>query len=219
MGRTLVVWAVCLVPALTGCGALRHDAAPRSSFAREARRDARAAWQAVRDQHPDRVFSDEFRDGFIDGYADLRARGPVAPAPGADVSAREYQLGLQYATSVVSVSESPAPRPVVPLSRPASATETARPPAFAEPVVAPLPKPEVPVIKAFDPPPLTAPGAKFVPHPVPPGPDLLPVPNPPLPLTLPVPPASAPSVPPPAPVAPNLTILDDIPPLPFVPRP
>ncbi|AWM40654.1 hypothetical protein GobsT_08190 [Gemmata obscuriglobus] len=217
MGRTLVVWAVCLVPVLTGCGALRHDAAPRSLFARDARREARTAWATVRDRHPDRVFSDEFRDGFIDGYAERRAHGPTPPAPGADVSAREYQLGYRYATETAVAPEPAAPRSAVPQNRPPVS-------APAEPApVALLPKPELPVIKPFDPPRPSDSGAKFAPLPVP---DSLPTPVPALPSTLPVPapdlqlPVPLPG--PPLPSVPPLpsgtpTILDDIPPLPFVP--
>jgi hypothetical protein len=73
-----------------------------------------------------------------------------------------------------------------------------------------LPKPELPVIKPFNPD-LTG-GGKFAPLPVPPDPDLLPVPNPPLPMTeprlrpLPVP-ADGPGVTiPPAPGSPAVPV-------------
>jgi|GEM_PF-622274 len=106
--------------------------------------------------------------------------------------------------------------------------------------ISPLPKPEIPVIKPYNP---TLPGGKFAPLPVPPNSDLLPVPDPPLPVPnsrippLPVPPAEPSSTLPPileppsamklglptppstVPVLPSSaatpSILDDLPVIPF----
>ena len=274
MGWKSVAWAGCLVPVLAGCGALRHHAdgdpdrsATRRGIARDQRRDAREAWQAVRTGHATRAFSDEFRDGFHDGYADYLDRGdgaqpPAVPpnryarepytAPDGMSLVRDYYSGFEYGKGVAIASGRRAsgasyaavpPPPVVPyvpaptggakpaptpLPQPRPQTSDSPPgaskfdtppetkpngkkPADAEPLpplpglpegaarpIPPLPKPEVPVIKPFNPPLLSDPGVKLGPLPVPPDPDRLPAPSPPLPIPatspLPVPaePARAP---------------------------
>lgn len=88
----------------------------------------------------------------------------------------------------------------------------------AEKLVPPLPKPELPVIKPFDPPVPTEASLKFAPTVPPPDPDLLPAPSVPYP-SLAVPagrlPEPAPVTPTPATAIP--TVLDTIPPIPFLP--
>lgn len=279
MGWKSVAWASCLVPVLAGCGSLRHTVAPehdrsetRRGIARDQRRDARDAWQAVRTGHTGRAFSDEFRDGFHDGYADYLDRGdgahpPAVPpdryarepytAPDGQSLVRDYYLGFDYGKGVAVASGRRAagagessyagsPAPVIPylpapptpgpapLPRPVNsdsasgmnkfgAPNTAKP---ADPLprlpglpdagqsVSPLPKPEVPVIKPFDPPLPGDLGTKFGPLSVPPEPDRLPVPNPPLPIQVPTP------LPvPPDPISPlgvvPLSALSDVPVIPF----
>ncbi|MFO0805903.1 MAG: hypothetical protein U0791_22595 [Gemmataceae bacterium] len=83
---------------------------------REIHRKARDAWQSVRSEFPRKVFSAEFRDGFIDGYSDFLDRGgdgqpPAAPplrytqnkkyfTPEGHALMRDYLLGFQYGTEV-----------------------------------------------------------------------------------------------------------------------
>jgi len=83
---------------------------------REIHRKARDAWQVVRCEFPRKVFSAEFRDGFIDGYSDYLDRGgdgqpPAAPplrytqnkkyfTPEGHALMRDYLLGFQYGTDV-----------------------------------------------------------------------------------------------------------------------
>lgn len=88
------------------------------------------------------------------------------------------------------------------------------PPDGAGPPVPPLPKPEVPVIKPFNPAPPDDLGTKFGPVPVPPDPDRLPAPNPPLPVPLPTP-LPVPADPIRAPGAAPLSVLSDVPVIPF----
>lgn len=92
-----------------------------------------------------------------------------------------------------------------------------RPPApdGAEKSIPPLPKPELPVIKPFDPPVPSDANVKFVPSVPLPDPDLLPVPYPPL--AVPAPRLPEPVSAGPVPAVP--TVLDTIPPVPFVPPP
>ncbi len=282
MGWKSVMWAGCLVPLLAGCGALRH-AAPadadrsetRRGIARDQRRDARDAWQAVRAGHATRGFSDEFRDGFHDGYADYLDRGEAAHPPAvppnrygkgeaytaADGQSliRDYYTGFDYGKGVAVASgrravdagrvgppppvvpyvpaaptggAKPAPAPLPP-PRPANSDAAPGPnkfdtpnqpkPAEADPLprlpglpdgaglpVPPLPKPEVPVIKPFNPPLPDDLGTKFGPRAVPPDPDQLPVPNPPLPIPVPTP------IPVPAdPLVVPLSVLSEVPVVPF----
>src|SRR5947208_2629235 len=104
MRWTSVAWVSCVLPVLAGCNTVSravhfasngdamndrdvglHQA--RRVAEDQSRRDAQAAWDAVSARHPQRAFSDEFRDGFIDGYAEFCDRGaaceppPVPPVP------------------------------------------------------------------------------------------------------------------------------------------
>lgn len=227
-----VVWAWALVPALAGCGALRpgHTAevgagaspAPVRAQARDGhRRDAQAAWRAVRDRYPAQPFTDEFRDGFLDGYAEYLAR--TAPA-GGDPGGRDYHIGFRYAAEVAVASGRQPASAAPPQGAPAAGKPAperaplAAAPEESDKFAAPLPKPELPVIKPFNPPLPDAPGQKLGPLPVPPSADRLPAPNPPLSVPLP-PPAVRPLEPAPAGPSGSLpapTILDDLPVIPPV---
>jgi hypothetical protein len=83
---------------------------------REIRRDAREAWRTVRSQYPNKAFTAEFHDGFVDGYVDYLDRGgdPQPPAvppprytrnkkyftPEGHVLIRDYFLGFKYGVDV-----------------------------------------------------------------------------------------------------------------------
>lgn len=237
-----VVWAGCALPVLAGCGTARH-AVPNSKVAQaetrwttsdgvaparrgpddERRRGARVAWDAVRARHPQRAFSPDFEDGFVDGYADSLDRGdgaqpPAVPAvaypryqkylgPDGHALVRDYYLGFQYGAEVaVTGARRPAAAPAPPATAgavpPRAAPDAGKfgetrkgadepPRGAAAPgsgpeggrAVPPLPKPEVPVIKPFNP---DLGGGKFVPIPVPGDPERLPVPHPPLPVVAPL---------------------------------
>lgn len=156
MGWKSVAWCACLVPVLTGCGALRHAGSRSSGDAERVALSGAGAPAQAQWARP----------------AQPSSKG----APGAPVAER---------------------RPPVPEVR--------------ETLVPPLPKPELPVIKPFDPPLPSEANVKFVPGAPLPDPDRLPVPYPPLAV-----PAARPAEP--APVAPPLaipTVLDTIPPIPF----
>ena len=87
MGWKSVAWASCLLPVLAGCGTVRNlttgtqPVPAQYGGEHDLRQDAQAAWQGVREQHPQRTFTDEFHDGFLDGYADCRDRGVAAKPP------------------------------------------------------------------------------------------------------------------------------------------
>ncbi|MBP3958120.1 hypothetical protein J8F10_22965 [Gemmata sp. G18] len=171
MGWKSIAWTGLLVPALAGCGALRH-AAPgvsddnvpsrtRLGIERDQRRDARAAWQAVGARHTDRAFSTEFRDGFLDGYAAYLDRGEAAQPPAVSPASfvqnktssssedggliRDYYIGFQYGGEVAGANvRRPAPitLPTEPV-RPAPITPTVPyvPPAWSNPNSKPTPAP------------------------------------------------------------------------------
>ncbi|HEY1191719.1 MAG TPA: hypothetical protein VGE74_29065, partial [Gemmata sp.] len=213
-----IVWAGCLMPVLTGCGALRHAAShvtgtpARSETVQGARPDVRTVWQTVRERNPGRTLTDEFRDGFFDGYAAYHERGTTRST--ALETGRDYDLGFQYAAQVAATIERPpidtsvgaaepvrrAPAaPAVPytprsITAPAPSADTRAGKFDAAPsmsadrrphTVAPLPKPELPVIKPFDPPLPDGTSVKFSPQLSLPNPELLPVPSPPLPVVTP----------------------------------
>jgi hypothetical protein len=278
MRWTSVAWVCCLLPVLAGCGttsrvtwaasggSVTNEAAPvhaRRAVGEESRRGASVAWEAVRAQHARRPFSDEFREGFADGYADFvelgdRAQPPAVPpvsyaryqkyfGPEGHGLVRDYYLGFDYGIEVAGAIRRPAPvlptwsgvRPAEPATRPGAAAppkpETPPPPrplpepgkvgepkkgsdssvsppapveGGKEAAVPPLPKPEVPVIKPFNP---DLSGGKFTPIPVPSEPDRLPAPYPPLPvsapLVSPIPvPSDAPKAAPPVVIPPAVAI-------------
>jgi hypothetical protein len=229
-----ITWAVGLLPVLAGCGTVRPltadtNLAPLSS--RHApRTDARGAWQAVCAQYPDRAFTAEFHDGFLDGYGDCLGRsGSGQPSAGpfikfvrekrATLAGRrlncDYSLGFQYgadvavacgsrAIPIVSVTSDPTP-----LSAPRPVPGTPKPKGSDAPVP---PKPAPPVIKPFT---TDLPDGKFAPLPALPDPTQLPVPNPPLPVPEPQIPLPIPPVP--VPTAPSLMIFEDLPVTPYRP--
>ena len=234
MGWKSVAWASCLVPVLAGCGAVHNlttgtrSAPTRSAFEYDPRTGAGTAWAAVRARHPQRAFSDEFRDGFQAGYVDHLDRGGDARPPAVppadyahykkyqtlegDGLVRDYYLGFQYG---IDVAASGGRRAGSGAARPPVMPAPGRPP--ADPLsVPPLPKPELPVIEPFNP---DLPGGgKFAPLPVPSGADLLPVPDPPLPgpVPLPVPAFKVPLHTPPTPAyVPAPPFLEQLPVIPF----
>src|SRR4051812_48274557 len=116
----------CLAPVCGGCLPALHGArdsvaeklvAPaESAIGHRIHSRARQAWRAVRDQYPRKLFTAEFRDGFLDGYADYLDRGgdaqpPAVPparyttnqkyfTPEGHALIRDYFLGFQYGTEV-----------------------------------------------------------------------------------------------------------------------
>ena len=85
------------------------------------RKEARAAWQTVRHQFPQRTFTGEFRDGFLDGYVDYldrtgAAQPPAVPpikshvcdkkyfTPEGQCLVRDYYLGFKYGADVAVAS-------------------------------------------------------------------------------------------------------------------
>ena len=276
MRWTSVAWVCCLLPVLAGCGttsrvvhwasgaSVTNDTVPahaRRAVGEESRRGASVAWEAVRAQHARRPFSDEFREGFADGYADFvelgaRVQPPAVPpvsyaryqkyfGPEGHGLVRDYYLGFDYGIEVAGAIRQQAPvlptwsgvRPCEPAPRvgaPASPKPEMPPPrplpetgkcgapkkgsdsptpltptedgkGAAAP---PLPKPEVPVIKPFNP---DLSGGKFTPIPVPSEPERLPAPYPPLPvstpLVSPIPvPSDAPKAAPPIVIPPPVAI-------------
>jgi len=146
---------------------------------REIHRKARAAWQAVRCEFPRKVFSAEFRDGFIDGYSDYLDRGgdgqpPAAPplrytqnkkyfTPEGHALMRDYLLGFQYGTEVavatgqrhyltvpVLIPDGGAPLPIVAVSETGSTDAPAKPlPPPPQPLPAPKPMTKLPAPRAL----------------------------------------------------------------------
>lgn len=125
MGWKSVAWTACLLPVLTGCGSVRNlTSDTRLAYSQfcvehDLRKCARVAWQTVRTQHPRRAFTDEFRDGFLDGYVDYLDRGgsppPAVPplkyvrdkkyfTPEGHCLFRDYSLGFKYGTDVAIAS-------------------------------------------------------------------------------------------------------------------
>lgn len=157
MRWTSVALAACVLPALTGCGSLRRGSTDgglhlaRRDAATEYRRDAETAWDGLRSRHSGRGFSDDFRDGFLDGYADFCDRGagceapPVPPVPyarykrffgrgGTDL-VRDYYAGFQHGADTAAVG-----------SRPPAPTE---PPRAMPPRPADMPPPKQPDLNKF----------------------------------------------------------------------
>ncbi len=120
------LWLGCLAPVFGGClhvDQSRHDAMAEHGVAqserdivREIHKKAREAWVAVRSEFPRKLFTPEFRDGFIEGYTDYLDRGgdaqpPVVPpmrytqnkkyfTPEGHVLVRDYFLGFKYGADV-----------------------------------------------------------------------------------------------------------------------
>lgn len=136
MGWKSVALASCLLPVLAGCGTVRtlttgtRHAPARSAFEYDPAPDAAVAWAAVKAKHPQRAFSDEFRDGFQTGFADYMDRGqnahpPAVPpadytrykkyaTPEGEGLVRDYYLGFQYGIDVAAASGRRASSAAVP---------------------------------------------------------------------------------------------------------
>jgi hypothetical protein len=158
------------------------------------RAEARAAWQEVCRQYPGSAFTDEFRDGFADGYVDYLDIGhvPQAPAvpppryrrnaylsPEGHALIKDYFAGFHYGAEVAAATGGrefltipvllPDPKPEQPLD-----IRIPAPPGAAPTPVAPAPKPvpgpvvAPPVPGPAVPPPATVPGGLG--NPVPPTP-------------------------------------------------
>lgn len=126
MRWTRIAWAGCAVPLLGGCLGIYHPhhdhlaesgvTHSQAEVSREIHRRAREAWQTVRCEYPRKMFTAEFRDGFLDGYSDYLDRGgdaqpPAVPplrytqnrkyfTPEGHALVRDYFLGFQYGTDV-----------------------------------------------------------------------------------------------------------------------
>ncbi len=126
----LVAVFASLAPVLAGCSAIKHAThnvtneilagSSQRGIERDLRRDAREAWRVVRAQHPRRAFTDEFHDGFLDGYVDYLDRGgnaqpPATPpikyvrnrkyfTPEGNCLLRDYYLGFKYGTDCALAS-------------------------------------------------------------------------------------------------------------------
>ncbi|HET6575338.1 MAG TPA: hypothetical protein VFG68_17155 [Fimbriiglobus sp.] len=132
------------------------------------RAEARAAWQEVCRQYPGSAFTDEFRDGFTDGYFDYLDVGhipqpPAVPPPRYRRNAylspeghaliKDYFAGFKYGADVAAATGGrefltipvllPDPKPEPPLDIRIPAPPGAAPPEAA-PAPAPLPSPVVP---------------------------------------------------------------------------
>jgi hypothetical protein len=121
-----VAWAGCLAPFVGGCLTAykpsHHHLAEHSvskaerAVSRAIQNKARSAWQTVRSEFPRKMFSAEFRDGFLDGYSDYLDRGgdsspPAVPpvrytqnskyyTPEGHALMRDYLLGFKYGSDV-----------------------------------------------------------------------------------------------------------------------
>lgn len=130
MGWKKVAAAGCLAPVLGGCNLYyyaahnlineAHVVHTQLEISHELRKDAKVLWQEVRAQYPRRMFTAEFRDGFIDGYADYLNRGghaqaPTVPppkftrdrkyfTPEGHCLLKDYYLGFQYGMDVAVAS-------------------------------------------------------------------------------------------------------------------
>ena len=128
------------------------------------RAEAHAAWRCVRRQEPNRTFTPEFADGFLDGYADLLEVGgnPAPPAvppvryrradsltPAGQALTREYLLGAQCGAEAAAASGRRQTL-TVPVLLAAPAADA---PDFVTPYTAPPVGPAAPGVVAPPPPP------------------------------------------------------------------
>jgi hypothetical protein len=193
MGWKSVVWVGCLLPVLAGCGGI-HNLATEARTVRASRgnhkpwKDAHSAWRTVCDQHPGRAFTNDFRDGFLNGYTESLERGEAAQptaspplkyvltpkyfTPEGRCAVRDYHFGFKCGRDVAGAGgrrEIPT-GPGLPLG----ASPPAPPPLGMTPN--PLPPRPVPPRKSDDPPPAIRP-----PFPTSPGPGSSQLPKPELP--------------------------------------
>jgi hypothetical protein len=115
-----------LAPCLGGCNIYYYAAhnlvnetatvCGEQALTHELRKDAKSAWREVRCQFPRRMFTEEFHDGFLDGYTDYLDRGgnaslPAVPpvhytrnkkyfTPEGQARLKDYFLGFQYGVDV-----------------------------------------------------------------------------------------------------------------------
>jgi hypothetical protein len=174
MRGSYVVVVGCLAP-LGGCH-LFHNAArvvvnepiqylDEHHFEKQLRKDARHAWAEVCRQYPKRSFTDDFVEGFCDGYVDYLDNGgtaqlPATPpiryrrtkflSPEGHERIRQYFLGFKYGMDV--------------------AIDTGCRTFLTYPVLLPeMPPPIDPNITVLPPPPDTSAPLLPLPRPVPPG--------------------------------------------------
>jgi hypothetical protein len=251
-----VAFAGVISPAVAGCNLAHltarnlvnepHVVWTQHAIEHDLRRQARAAFQEVCGEYPDRAFSDPFRDGFTDGYVDYLDRGGNASMPAVPPSrytrhpryyteegqclVKEYFLGFkygqevaiatgrrQYLTVPVLLPQPPVVPPVFNV-QPAPGTAPMMPP----------PRPpggsDAPPIGGAIPPPAPTPPKPAGPAPgVLPTPRSLPRPAPRPPATkpdpLPVPPADPDRLPAPAVPLPVAGAGADLPAIPVIPTP
>ena len=128
------------------------------------RAEAEAAWGEVCRQYPGQPFTEEFRDGFTEGYADYLDVGgglqpPAAPppryrrndylSPEGHARIKDYFAGFQYGTEVAAAAGGrefltlpvllPNPKPDQPLDIRIPPPPTTTPVPQTEPAPAPLP--------------------------------------------------------------------------------
>jgi hypothetical protein len=245
-----VVRAGCVLSAVFGCATVRRPAAGDSGSPagahpteREVRGEARAAWQAVAARSPRVDFSGAFRDGFLDGYVDAaEGTGPVVRFAG-DVTRPpglwpdwDYHLGLRSGSAAARGGGRNPPADAARLvvaahatfGVPVAAPAAGEPSRSDEPVAAAgsdrphpkLPKPELPVIRPFNPDLSGGPFALPTPHPATEPRDGTAGAPDPLPLPVSAPPAELPAILSDARVSPATTlpaILGQIPVIPFRP--
>jgi hypothetical protein len=157
-----------------------HQRVDEHHLSKRLRAEAQAAFGEVCRQYPGQPFTEEFRDGFTEGYVDYLEHGglvqpPAAPppryrrndylSPEGHALIKDYFAGFQYGAEV--------------------ALATGRREFLTIPILLPNPKPEQPLDIRIPAPPGVAPVGPVEPAPAPTGPVL--------------PPAAAPVVPPPGP--------------------
>ncbi len=157
----------CLLSVLTGCSSTRHAApdwqpnAVPSEVSVKPLPDGPATWRRICADYPDRAFSDKFRDGFLDGFGKIRNRqGQLTakiPLRSRHVAGHDpncdYCNGFRYGSDTATSGWRLPPPSTVPVSARMSdmplpsgeKLDTSR-------AVPRLPKPEIPVIPAYDPP-------------------------------------------------------------------
>jgi hypothetical protein len=159
-------------PAFAGCN-IAHNAArnivneplvvcTQHSIEHDLRKCARAAWREVRADYPRRAFTEEFRDGFLDGYIDYLDRGgngslPAVPpakytrhkkyfTENGQCLVKDYFLGFKYGQEIAIATGKrqfltvPVLLPQEPTGPPAFTIEPG-PPAHALPPPMPVPVP------------------------------------------------------------------------------
>lgn len=149
MNRKLACWMGGLLAFCTGCATLdwSGDSSenwwPRDSSVStggDSHAKALTAWDIVRSRHG-RTFTDEFREGFFDGFTAYVEKGPsseppaVPPAPydrykkylapEGRVLVRDYYLGYQYGLDVAHAAASPPRVPLVPTRSTATSRNSA----------------------------------------------------------------------------------------------